>query len=254
MRRKVESENDELNVWGAFTDLMSNAFLIINLFLMTSLLINTTKPKDNKQDTEKYVQINRDLESNNARLREKITILENLLSQTKAVPTPKILDAPPIIFLRDSGTIRFKSGSARLQSSKMLKEFDSVVKQIEDNAQLYRINLVEIIGHTDPQAIGGSFSNLDKDLPNIADDTDINRRTTDSLIAGSNADLGLMRAVEIRRILRFYQTRKRLQGLEFRAYSAAQLVPPKLDNNAKPTDEDKRRIEIRFTRLDPKRR
>jgi flagellar motor protein MotB len=254
MRRRFEVDNDELNIWGAFTDLMSNAFLIINLILLIPLLINISKSEEKKQNTEKAEEVKRNLELENRSLRDKITNLENLLNQANNASTQNISDTTPIIFLPDSGTIRFKSGSARLQSSKMLKEFDSVVKQIEDKAQLYRINLVEIIGHTDPQAIGGSFSNLDKDLPNIADNTDINRRTTDSLIAGSNADLGLMRAVEIRRILRFYQTRKRLQGLEFRAYSAAQLVPPKLDKNAKPTDEDKRRIEIRFTRLDPKRR
>ena len=217
MRRKFESEGDDLNIWVAFTDLMSNSFLIINLFLITSLLINTATSK-----------------SSNGELKKSNT--------------------PPIIFLRDSGAIRFKSGSAGLQGQQMLQEFGKaggLIEAIENNAKLYGINLVEIIGHTDLQPIGSVASNLDKNLFNIANNIDIDRATADSLVAGSNADLGLMRAVEIMRILRYYQgNNKRLQGLEFRAYSAAQLVPPKLSNNEKPKDDDKRRIEIRFTRLD----
>lgn len=217
MRRKFEFEGDDLNIWVAFTDLMSNSFLIINLFLITSLLINTATSK-----------------SSNGELKKSNT--------------------PPIIFLRDSGAIRFKSGSAGLQGQQMLQEFGKaggLIEAIENNAKLYGINLVEIIGHTDLQPIGSVASNLDKNLFNIANNIDIDRATADSLVAGSNADLGLMRAVEIMRILRYYQgNNKRLQGLEFRAYSAAQLVPPKLSNNEKPKDDDKRRIEIRFTRLD----
>ncbi len=127
---------------------------------------------------------------------------------------PRKSDTPPIIFLRDSGALRFKSGSAGLQNAQMLDEFkkdNGLINEIEKNAQLYKINLVEIIGHTDPQTIGGVSSNLDKNLSNIANDIDIDRKTADSLIAGSNADLGLMRAVEIMRILRYYQqTNKRL--------------------------------------------
>ena len=55
MRRKLELEDNELNIWVAFTDLMSNAFLILSLFLITSFLISITKPKDNNQAREKRI-------------------------------------------------------------------------------------------------------------------------------------------------------------------------------------------------------
>lgn len=252
MRRKFESEDDELNIWVAFTDLMSNAFLILSLFLITSFLANITKTKSGNDEIKKYVELTITLKKENDNLRERNQYIEAEIRKSNSVP--KKSETPPIIFLRDSGAIRFKSGSAGLQGQQMLQEFDKkdgLIHEIEKNANSYGINLVEIIGHTDLQPVGDVSSNLDKDLANIANNADIDRVTADRLVAGSNADLGLMRAVEIMRILRYHQKNNgKLQGLEFRAYSAAQLVPPKLPNSEKPKDDDKRRIEIRFTRLD----
>lgn len=252
MRRRIDSEEDELNIWVAFTDLMSNAFLILSLFLITSFLANITKTKSGNDEIKKYVELTITLRKENGDLRERIQYIEAEIRRSNSIP--KKSDTPPIIFLRDSGAIRFKSGSAGLQGQQMLQEFnkkDGLIDEIQNNANLYGINLVEIIGHTDLQPVGDVSSNLDKDLANIANNADIDRVTADGLVAGSNADLGLMRAVEIMRILRYHQKNNgKLQGLEFRAYSAAQLVPPNMPNNAKPKDDDKRRIEIRFTRLD----
>ncbi len=249
MRRKTDLENDDLNIWVAFTDLMSNAFLILSLFLITSFLANITKTKSGNDEIQKYVELTITLRKENGDLRERIQA-----EIRKSNSIPKTSDTPPIIFYSDSGAIRFKSGSAGLQGQQMLREFDKkdgLIDEIEKNANSYRINLIEIIGHTDLQPVGSISSNLDKDLANIANNADIDRVTADGLIAASNADLGLMRAVEIVRILRYHQKNNgRLQGLEFRAYSAAQLVPPKLPNNVPAKDDDKRRIEIRFTRLD----
>ena len=253
MKRRQELENDDLNIWVAFTDLMSNSFLIINLFLITSFLVNVAKSKSGKSEVKDYGILISTLERKNSDLEKRNQDLQKEIDKLKP-SIPKKSDTPPIIFLRDSGAIRFKSGSAGLQGQQMLQEFDKkdgLIDEIENNARSYGINLVEIIGHTDLQPIGGVSSNLDKDLANIANNADIDRVTADGLVAGSNADLGLMRAVEIMRILRYHQKNNgKLQGLEFRAYSAAQLVPPKLPNNEKPKDDDKRRIEIRFTRLD----
>ena len=40
MRRRTRStdSDEDLNIWPAFTDLMSNAFMIINLFLLLALV------------------------------------------------------------------------------------------------------------------------------------------------------------------------------------------------------------------------
>ena len=246
MRRKLELEDNELNIWVAFTDLMSNAFLILSLFLITSFLISITKPKDNNQAREKRIN---ELEIQIGNYQRITRRQEKEMQSSKARN-----DTPPIIFLSASKKIKFKPGTAGLEKEEMLKEFDKdggIIDIIEENANKYNINLVEIIGHTDNTAIEGDRkSTLDQTLPNIADNIDIDRVTIDSLTAGSNADLGLMRAVEIRRILRYHQAKNRLKNLEFRTYSAAQLFPPKSRNSTKLIDDDKRRIEIRFTRID----
>lgn len=219
VRRRPELDGDEFNIWTAFTDLMSNSFLILSLLLIISLFKPITCP-----------------------------------------PPPP----PPILLLADSGLIRFPSGKSNFDGEEMFRQFDKkdgIIDIIEKYANKYEINLVEIIGHTDPQPISIDSNqivnierNLDKKLSETANDInvpDVTKLNTDTLAAGSNADLGLMRAVHVMRVLRYHQKNNgRLQNLEFRAYSAAQLVPPKLPNNKKPEDYDKRRIEIRFTRLD----
>ena len=61
-----------------------------------------------------------------------------------------------------------------------------------------------------------------------------------------------MRALELVRVLRSIQQQGvRLKGLEFRAYSAAQLISPTgdLPSIDQQSDPKRRRIEIRFTRL-----
>jgi flagellar motor protein MotB len=256
MRRKPDIENDDLNIWVAFTDLMSNLFLIVSLFLIISLLVNASASKSKKGEMKAAKDLKMELEEKLNNLEKRNQNLQQEIDKLKSI-IPKTSDTPPIIFLRDSGTIRFNSGSAGLQTQEMLREFDKkdgLIDVIENNAKSYGINLVEIIGHTDPKPLGSLTSNLDTDnkIAKTANNFNIDVITVDKeLIAGSNADLGLMRAVEIVRILRYHQKNNgRLQGLEFRAYSAAQLVPPKLPNNAPAKDDDKRRIEIRFTRLD----
>ncbi len=39
--RYIES-NEELNIWSTFTDLMSNAFMIVSLFLLLAWLTDKT--------------------------------------------------------------------------------------------------------------------------------------------------------------------------------------------------------------------
>lgn len=72
---------------------------------------------------------------------------------------------------------------------------------------------------------------------------------------GSNADLGLIRAVAVRReIESFLFSRGLSEKIKVRSYSAANSIPlaDKLDNSAVFSGEDaaRRRIEIRFTQLE----
>ena len=201
--------NEDLNIWSAFTDLMSNAFMIL-LFLLLIVSVKYTVSQISNKNTR----------------------------------------TPPIILIKDEGAYRFASGSAELPQPMYNYIWTKIVPEIERKTKEYNINTVEIIGHTDGQANGSVISNLDQNLENVANgDVPIQ-----NLKAGSNADLGLMRSLALVRVLRYIQTKEhRLQGLKFRAYSAAQLILPSGEfaqpSIAHQEDATRRRIEIRFTRL-----
>jgi len=207
--RSIDS-TEELNIWPAFTDLMSNAFMILVLLLSLALI----KP-----------------------------LISKAISKSE-IPT----GVPPILVIEDEGAYRFASGSAEIPPKMDNYIRNKIVPEIERNTKKYRINVVELIGHTDGQANGSATSNLDQDLEKVA----TAQEPVSNLHSGSNADLGLMRALAVVRLLRDIQTQNgRLKGLKFRAYSAAQLILPNGDFapvNRTP-DATRRRIEIRFTRL-----
>ncbi|MBD2443815.1 flagellar motor protein [Dolichospermum sp. FACHB-1091] len=204
-RSRYTQYNEDLNVWPAFTDLMSNAFMILVLFLFLTIIISQISDK-------------------------------------------KSTDAPPIIVIKDEGAYRFASGSAEISQEMSNYILQKIVPEIEARTKQYGINVVEIIGHTDGQANGQVTSNLDVNLENVVS----GNIQVGNLRAGSNADLGLMRALSVVKALRDIQTKEnRLSGLSFRAYSAAQLILPngQFAAIARQDDVTRRRIEIRFTRL-----
>lgn len=204
-RSRYTEYNEDLNVWPAFTDLMSNAFMILVLFLFLTIIISQISGK-------------------------------------------KSTDTPPIIVIKDEGAYRFASGSAEISQEMLNYILKQIVPEIETRTKQYGINVVEIIGHTDGQANGQVRSNLDVNLENVVS----GNIPVGNLQAGSNADLGLMRALSVVKALRDIQTKEnRLSGLSFRAYSAAQLILPngQFAAIARQDDVTRRRIEIRFTRL-----
>lgn len=174
-------------------------------------------------------------------------------------------DRPPVIDLTDRANFRFALGSssptpefcAAFERSTDIQSIPLIVKT-------YGVNLIEIIGHTDAVHAGG-ISNLDSVL---------GRHLTASpaftdlppLRFGSNADLGLMRAIEVRKLLQPRLAAWQLSHVQVRCYSAAQTVIPSGDSRnphdygydgreseskARPKldDDARRRIEVRFTRL-----
>ncbi|WP_066426569.1 OmpA family protein [Anabaena sp. 4-3] len=210
-RLKHREDYEELNIWPAFTDLMSNAFLILILFLL-------------------------------------LTIVTSSISQQIFQENIKNNQVPPIIEIKDEGAYRFNSGSAEIPPAMFNYIVRKIVPEIEKTTQQYKINVVEVIGHTDGQPNGQVVSNLDVNLEKVV----IGQLPIANLQAGSNADLGLMRALAVVQVLRNLQTQQgRLKGLKFRAYSAAQLILPsgELAAIARQNDVTRRRIEIRFTRL-----
>ncbi len=209
--------DEDVNIWSAFTDLMSNAFMILSFFLLLTLFKSIF------------------LQSNEVKLKEEI----------------KRLKAPPVLIIKDSEDRKFNSGSAELPPKLQQYITNNLVEKIEkivqETTQEYEVYVIEVIGHTDGQVNGNRPSNLDDNLEAVAK----GRKSVSNLQPGSNADLGLMRALEVVKTLQQIQETGRLQGLQFRAYSAAQLF---LTNgefapiNRQP-DGQRRRIEIRFSPL-----
>ncbi len=121
--------------------------------------------------------------------------------------------------------------------------------------QEYNINLVEIIGHTDEQVVGNAASNLDNNLETAAKSTTATSNIDILLKAGSNADLGLMRSRAVVKLLQKIQIQEnKMKNVQFRPYSAAQLILTNgdlanLPEGVRESDNSRRRIEIRFTRL-----
>jgi outer membrane protein OmpA-like peptidoglycan-associated protein len=186
--------------------LTSSSFMILTLFL---LLI-----------APKYNELNRQLESVNRQLQ----------SET------------PIMIDEVSGNFQFKSGSAELNPQlknyireKLIPAIEKTLKETEG-----RINFIQVIGHTDGQA-NNKVSNLDQKIQAIAN----GENNINILSPGSNADLGLMRALAV---IQEIQKTKRFKNIKFRAYSAGQLYLSSGDlapvNRGE--DERRRRIEIRF--------
>ncbi|MGK7882832.1 MAG: hypothetical protein AB4060_22430 [Crocosphaera sp.] len=175
---------------------------------------------------------------------------EKLNEKLKSIDNPIIIDNEVVKF-------DFQTGTATL--SPELKEYikDTVVPEIEKavkNSEGY-INTIEVIGHTDGQRVVSTDSNLDNNINKVALGQNI------TLTPGSNADLGLMRAIAVVKELK--KIKKEGKGLNildeftlsenqvFRAYSAGQLT--NIDGTFAPynsePDKTRRRIEIRFTKL-----
>jgi outer membrane protein OmpA-like peptidoglycan-associated protein len=195
-RRSDRHQDEELNIFQAFTDLMSNAFMIISFLLLISLL-------------------------------QSISIAKKLES------------ASPIIIDEKSGNFKFPSGSAELTPDLQKYIQNTILPAIQNATRQGNIDFIQVIGHTDSQGISNA-SNLDSKLTSAA----IGSEKINALRAGSNTDLGLMRAVAV---VQFLNTNK-LSKVKFRAYSAGQLYMPsgelaKIDRGA---DDTRRRIEIRF--------
>ncbi|MGB3192740.1 MAG: hypothetical protein WBB43_25300 [Limnoraphis sp.] len=249
---RYNSSDEELNVWPAFTDLMSNAFMILSLFLILAIIKSVFVQSVSEANASLSEQLERQLQQSSNQVNDlegEIARMRGDLKQRSSRITElnqeiERLKSPPIIVLRDSTERKFESGSAEL--SEPLNQFieQDLVEQIKTSAQDYQGYIVEVIGHTDGQVNTGNYSNLDSNLEQVLQGNE----SLNQLIPGSNADLGLMRALAVVEKLQENQELQEL-GLKFKAYSAAQLYNPSGDyapqNRA--ANPNRRRIEIRFT-------
>jgi flagellar motor protein MotB len=255
-RFRNNDEPDNLNIWPSFTDLMSNAFMIISLFLLLalfkSLFLKTAADESKLSLTEverKVLALERELRLKNLELNRSQRQLKQKNDQIADLTTQvnNLKLAPPVVVIENSGDFQFDSGSAEL--SPKLRNYiqTDLTERIEEITAARDIYIVEIIGHTDGQATFSGASNLDENLENVA----LGEKKVSELYPGSNADLGLMRALEVVKELQAVQKQGRLEGIQFRAYSAAQLLLPsgEFANPTRDADASRRRIEIRFSPL-----
>ena len=173
------------------------------------------------------------------------SLLVLLLTITIAALARANNEKPPLLRLTEKESFRFGTGSYAL-NQEFKSALDSKLPWIEDQILKYRIDSVEVIGHTDGQPSPGN-SNLDLLLPNASQSIALQGYQT-----GSNTDLGLLRALSVSNYLRGKLEAKGLKGLTIRPYSAGSLIAG--NGVYSPADSkdraDRRRIELRFTRQD----
>src|SRR6202035_4470247 len=74
---------------------------------------------------------------------------------------------PPIINLSEAGGYYFATGSADLTLNFGTELRTVVVDRLLEIADSYDVDVIEVIGHTDEQAVNGRGSNLDRTLASV---------------------------------------------------------------------------------------
>ena len=152
-------------------------------------------------------------------------------------------EKPPFLPLTEEQSFRFRTGSYQL-SPQFKAALNSKLPWIQEQIKKYRIDIVEVVGHTDGQPSPGN-SNLDLLLPKAASSPNLK-----GYQSGSNTDLGLLRALAVSNHLKVQLADQGIENVTIRPYSAGSLIAT--DGTFSPADTkdraDRRRIELRFTR------
>ncbi|WP_328824638.1 hypothetical protein [Mesorhizobium neociceri] len=165
---------------------------------------------------------------------------EALKKAEQPVMAAKPHDWPPIISLSELDGYNFDTGSAEL-SGRFKTKLRDLSKTIAGIATSYGVDVIEVIGHTDEQAMSGESSNMDKGLQSVL----AGKIEVGSLRPADNAGLGLARAISVTRVLSEMHD---LDGFTILPMSGGQLILPgdHLTNGAQTGNvKARRRIEIR---------
>jgi hypothetical protein len=153
-------------------------------------------------------------------------------------------EKPPVIQLPDNDKFRFSSGGYRLSPTFLAALESEKVPIIKKTLACYGVDTIEIIGHTDGQP-NSSLSNLDTAF--LSGEKGLS--LTGSMRAGSNVDLGLLRAISVKRAIeRKVSTTE--NDVIYRVYSAGSMINTdgRMEAVRNQNQRERRRIEIRFTR------
>ena len=271
--RKRPREN-EVNYWPGVADCMLGLFMIALILGITTkvveLIPETTgggilirreelvryksleaeldKEKNARQKAEeRLVKITKerdDLLKENSKLNAIIVGLEKRIKEleTENDRLKGENDKPPILVV-DATQVSFEKGKAELQPTNIKTLRKNVFSELLRIVENYKsVDTIEIIGHTDWSPVGGN-SNLDGELLRALKGDEVS-----ILNAGSNADLGLMRAIAVKQEWDKWRHDRLSREIQVRCYSAAQGIdPPAI--KGKIFANQARRIEIRFTQL-----
>ena len=227
---------EDLNCWPSIADFMLALFMIALILGLTNLTLFYSQQPSNV--TEGLIGLCKD---------------ELDKCKNKRIDLEK---KPPNIEYTAKDGLTFESNSADTISFKdfLAKDTNGFLNWKDNIIKIHpEVNTIEIIGHTDDRKVT-SVGNFDESLPRALSG-DLQPH---ALKSGSNADLGLWRAVAVMQQWKEWvndlpedEEKKRLQELDVRCYSAAYGIPPKNLQNLQ-GDSLKaisRRIEIRFTEL-----
>jgi len=151
---------------------------------------------------------------------------------------------PPIISLSEAKDYSFNVGSANLAPKFKDALNGGIADQIYDILNKYDADVIEVIGHTDPQPMNKNrTTNLDSFSVEF-----FNSDKTINLSAKDNAGLGYARALSVTKEL---MKVPKLSGYSILPYSAGQMITPdeQLQDGSDIYDSSQlRRIEIRVRR------
>jgi flagellar motor protein MotB len=150
---------------------------------------------------------------------------------------------PPIITLSEAEGNFFATGKAELSVEFERKLQAKIVPMLLELAEKHDVDVIEVTGHTDEQAIVPRNSNLDQALlPVLKGSAQVS-----TLIPSDNAGLGLSRAVAVARVLLSDQ---RVQAYRVLPMSGGQLIDvgERVTEGSKGDLKERRRIEIRLRR------
>jgi flagellar motor protein MotB len=155
-------------------------------------------------------------------------------------------DKPPIVVLSQAKDFRFKFGSAEPDAGFRSRMASSIIPDLVENARRYRVDVIEVVGHTDEAPLARKTTNLDGALLDY-----LNRKSSQLPFGADNVGLGMARAAAVVRLL--MEDGRLVGGYRIVALSAGQTI--EVDGSiAKGTsrsdEEQRRRIEIRMRRRD----
>ena len=160
-----------------------------------------------------------------------------------AAPDPAS-ELPPILALTEAEGYFFELGSAALTRSFVRKLRREVVPRLAEAAARYKIDVIEVVGHTDEVPVRARASTLDRDLLGYLQGI----AAAEELVVADNVGLGMARAAAVAREL-IADTRLRLYTiLPLSAGQAIDLGERLARSRDEKDIRERRRIEIRMRR------